>query len=320
MSFTAEVKDELSRIEGTHREEQLAELAALVRIDGTLGLSGRGRYSLAVDTETASVARRILMLLRQLYGLRTELATRRSILHKTLNFLITIPSQPGLAEALAELGVVSEDGGLEAGIAARLVETTWGAAGYLRGAFLARGFVADPHGDAHFELTVESERLASDIAALMTEHQVPARSVRRRNSHIVYLKGTDQIIGFLAFTGAHRCALAMEDARLMKSVRNDVNRRVNAEVANHDKSTRAGVEQVRAIRRLATVRGLDSLPPALAELARLRLAHPDASLKELGELSDPPLSKSAVAHRVRRIEQLASELDGPRPHGPRSQK
>ena len=142
----------------------------------------------------------------------------------------------------------------------------------------------------------------------MRRHNIPARQVMRRNSHIVYLKGAEQILAFLSFTGAYSCALSFEDARLMKSVRNDVNRRVNADIANQNKASAAAMEQIKAIQRLIEVRGIDSIPPALQELARLRLENPHLSLRELGELVDPPLSKSAVAHRVRRIEELARGL------------
>ena len=114
---------------------------------------------------------------------------------------------------------------------------------------------------------------------------------------------------FLALVGAHRALLRTEDVRIMKSMRNDVNRLVNAETANLQKTAEAALSQIEAIRLLDEVRGIENLPPALQELARLRLEHPEVSLRELGELADPPLSKSAVYHRVRRIEELASEFD-----------
>jgi DNA-binding protein WhiA len=106
--------------------------------------------------------------------------------------------------------------------------------------------------------------------------------------------------------GAHRALLRTEDVRIVKSVRNDVNRLVNAETANLVKSADAAAAQVEKITLLADTRGLDSLPPALRELAELRLENPDVSLRELGELADPPLSKSAVYHRVRRLEEIAA--------------
>jgi len=178
-------------------------------------------------------------------------------------------------------------------------------AAYLRGAFLGGGFIANPKSNFHFELACDHEALANGLVALLTGNGIAARAVQRRSAWIVYLKGAEPIIDFLALTGAHRSLLAVENVRVTKSIRNDENRRVNAEMANQAKSIEASLTQVRNIRLLIEKRGIDSLPPALQELATLRLAHPDVSLKELGELAKPPLSKSAVYHRVRRIDEIA---------------
>lgn len=306
MSFTAEVKDELSRVEPTRGCCSKAELAALVRIEGTLHISGPERYRLEVATETAPVARTVIKLLHGVYGLKTELTVRRSVLHKTNNYLITVPTQPKLLSALSELGILG-DQGLSLGIEPALVKRDCCAIAYLRGAFLGGGFVADPHGDFHFELTAESEQLAEDLVSLMSRFSIEARVAKRRGTFAVYLKGAEPIITFLALVGAHRALLRTEDVRIVKSMRNDVNRLVNAEIANQQKTAEAAVGQIAAIEMLRVTRGLESLPPALQELARLRLENPDVSLRELGELADPPLSKSAVYHRVRRIEELAAE-------------
>ncbi len=307
MSFTAEVKDELSRVEPKRGCCNKAELAALVRIEGTLHISGPGRYRLEVATETAPVARIVIKLLHNVYGLKTELTVRRSVLHKTNNYLITVPSQKPLPAALAELGILG-DQGLALGIDPSLVKRDCCAIAYLRGAFLGGGFVADPHGDFHFELTAENEQLAVDLGALMGRFDIEARVAQRRGSYAVYLKGAEPIVTFLALVGAHRALLRTEDVRIVKSMRNDVNRLVNAEIANQAKTAEAAMGQIEAINALIDARGLEGLPPALRELAALRLENPDVSLRELGELADPPLSKSAVYHRVRRIEELAEEL------------
>ncbi|MDZ4170411.1 MAG: DNA-binding protein WhiA [Coriobacteriia bacterium] len=307
MSFTAEVKDELSRVEPRRSCCSKAQLAALVRVEGTLHFSGSERYRLEVATETAPVARNAIKLLHGVYGLKTELTVRRSVLHKTNNYLITVPTQPKLTAALADLGILGEHG-LSQGVDPALVKRDCCAIAYLRGAFLGGGFVADPHGDFHFELTAESEAFAEDLVTLMARFDIEARVAKRRGLFAVYLKGAEPIVTFLALVGAHRALLRTEDVRIVKSMRNDVNRLVNAEIANQAKTTEAALGQIEAIRVLAATRGLTSLPPALAELAELRLAHPEVSLRELGELAEPPLSKSAVYHRVRRIEELAEEL------------
>jgi DNA-binding protein WhiA len=306
VSFTGEVKDELSRIELKRQCCLKAELAALVRIEGTLHVTGKERYRLEIATETAPVARKTIKLLHGLYDLKTELTVRRSVLHKTNNYLITVVSQSRLPQALNELGVLDEGLALTYGIAPRLVRRDCCAISYLRGAFLGGGFVADPHGDFHFELTAESIEMAESLRSLMARFGIHAKITQRRGLHAVYLKGAEPIVTFLALVGAHRALLRTEDVRIVKSMRNDVNRLVNAETANIQKSAEAAMVQLEAIRTLQATRGLESLPRALEELAALRLEHPEVSLRELGELADPPLSKSAVYHRIRRIEELAS--------------
>jgi DNA-binding protein WhiA len=307
MSFTSDVKDELTRVLPGCSHCDKATLAALARIEGTLFFSGPGKYRLEIATEIPSVARLAIKSLHVIYGLKTELTVRRSVLHQTPNYLIVLPSQQGLEEALHDLGILG-DVGLEMGIHGHLVEKTCCEAAYLRGAFLGSGFIAEPRGDFHFEITVENEALANDLVDLLMNHDIKARVMRRRNSFIVYLKSGTAISEFLAFAGAHQCALAMENERVRKSVRNEINRRVNAEVANQAKSAEAAIDQIVSIRKLAESGKVSELSPGLQEFVKLRLQNPDASLKELGQKANPPLSKSAVYHRVRRIEEIARNL------------
>ena len=305
MSFTSEVKDELSRIEPACPRCDHAELSALIRIEGTLSISGEGpRLELA--TETASVARTAIRLLHSVYELATNLTVRRSILHKTHNYLITVPPQAGLTDALRDMGILGDEG-FEGGIRPELVEGACCAGAYLRGAFLGGGYIADPRGAFHFELAGPSEELIAACLELMREHGIKARYIRRHNMYAIYIKGIEQIIAFLAFVGAHQGALTIENARVIKSVRNDTNRRVNAEIANQVKATKASLRQIECIRRLVGQKGIEAIPASLREVALLRIKHPDASVKELGELADPPLSKSAVYHRMRRIAAMIDE-------------
>ena len=188
MSFTAEVKDELARVELGCKGCVKAQLAALIRIEGSLGISG-GRPRLEITTETASVARTIIALLHDgSFGLKTELTIRRSVLHKAHNFLIVVPYQAGLSQALKDLGILGDEG-FEQGIRYGLVAKDCCAASYLRGAFLASGYVADPRGDFHFELSTTSLGMAEGLIKLMARIGVKARCVQRHNTHVVYLKG-----------------------------------------------------------------------------------------------------------------------------------
>lgn len=307
MSFTAEVKDELARVAPMCSHCDKATLAALVRIEGTLFFGGPGRYRIEIATDVPSVARLVIKLLHGIYELKTNLTVRRSVLHKTPNYLIEVPTQPKLEGALRDMGVLSGEG-LEMGIMPELVEKQCCAAAYLRGAFLGSGFISNPRGDFHFEITVESESLAEGLVELMASKGINARVMQRRSSYMVYLKSGTAILEFLAFVGAHTSALSMENERVIKSVRNDVNRITNAEIANQAKAANASVDQIFAIRKVVDAYGMENLPPALQEFIKLRVTNPDATLKELGEKANPPLSKSAVYHRVRRIEQMAKEL------------
>ena len=307
MSFTSDVKDELTRVAPVCSHCDKAALAAIVRIEGTLMFSGPGRYKLEVATEISSVARLVIRSLHAIYNLKTELTVRRSVLHKTPNYLIALPSQPGLEAALHDLGILAPTG-LQMGILPHLVEKTCCSASYLRGAFLGSGFIAEPRGDFHFEITVESTELADGLVSLLADRNINARVLHRRNSYIVYLKSGEAISEFLAFVGAHQCALSMETERVRKSVRNDINRKVNAEIANQQKSSEAAIDQIVSIRKLAESGKVSELSPGLQEFVRLRLQNPDMSLKELGQRANPPLSKSAVYHRVRRLEEIAKNL------------
>lgn len=307
MSFTTEVKEELSRVAPTCSHCENATLAALIRIEGTLLMRGQGKYALEIATDSPVVARFIIKALHESYHLSTDLTMRRSVLHKTPNWLIEVPAQPGLNEALIKLGVLGREG-LERGIDPELIRKQCCASAYLRGVFLGSGFISNPRGDFHFELKVETQATADAIVAMLAERGIKAKAIQRRNSYLIYLKSGAAISSFLALVGAHQSALKMENERVVKSVRNDVNRRVNAEIANQAKASAASVDQIMTIRYVLDHRDISTLPQALQEYVKLRLEYPDATLKELGEAAEPPLSKSAINHRVRRLDQLAQEI------------
>ena len=309
MSFTAEVKDELSRVDAPTRAAELAQLSALVRICGTLSFRGSGRYSIRVATETGAVARTVIKLTHKLFDLETSLTVRRSVLHKTRNYLIEIPEQEGLDEDLVRLGILVPGRGLAPGVPAGLVSARPAAEAYVRGAFMAGGFIADPRGDFHLEIAVTGEEYANDLVRLVALLGAQARLNRRRGAFAVYLKSYEDVSALLGAMGARRMARFVEVARAKKSVKNDVNRRVNAEMANQARSTGAAAEQLELIDRAEKTLGLAALPPALREFCRLRRENPELSLAALGELLDPPASKSAMYHRVLRLQDLLAEAD-----------
>ena len=304
MSITAEVKDELARVGGSCSECDVAELAALVRVCGALSFHGSGAYSIRVSTETGAVARTVIRLAHEVFDLDTSLTVRRSNLHRSRNYLIEIPEQKGLEQALIRMGVLILGRGLSSGIAARVVARPCCRAAYLRGAFMAGGFIADPRGDFHLEIAVTGDEFADDLLELLDDEGITARVNRRRGSYAIYLKSFDDIAALLGVVGAERTARAVKNIRVMKSVKNDVNRRVNAELANQARSTGASADQLALIDRVEREIGFDALPPALMQFCVARREHPELSLRDLGAQMMPPLSKSALYHRVLRLEKL----------------
>ena len=299
MSFTAEVKDELAHVQHNCKLCGKAELAAIVRIQGTLTISAK-QPRLEISTDNVALARRTIDLSHKLYKLKTELTVRRSILHRSNNYLITIPAQTRLIDALSELGVFDTDG-FKDGIEKKLISKDCCAGSYVRGAFLAGGYIADPNSSFHLEIATSNERFAHDIAKLLCKYNIAASTKTRHNTYSIYVKNADSISAFLAFVKAQKSVLKFEDIRVFKSVRNDTNRRVNAEIANAEKATKASVQQIENIRYLLQNCDYSELPNSLVEVARLRLEHTDASIKELGTFATPPLSKNAVYHRMRRL-------------------
>ena len=315
MSFTAQVKDELARVDGPTPAAELAQLSALIRVCGTLSFRGSGRYSIRIATETGAVARTIIKLTHKLFDLETPLTVRRSVLHKTRNYLIEMPEQDELAEDLVELGILVPGRGLATGVPAALLGTLSARAAFVRGAFMAGGFIADPRGDFHLEIAVTGEDFARGLVALVDSFGVSARLNRRRGSYAIYLKSFDDVIALLRAMGAGRMARVVELARAKKSVKNDVNRRVNAEMANQARSTGAAAEQLELIDRIEKNPGLAALSPALRSFCRARRAHPELSLAALGAELDPPVSKSAMYHRLLRLQEIAEQAESERPEG-----
>ncbi|OPZ73936.1 MAG: Sporulation transcription regulator WhiA [Firmicutes bacterium ADurb.Bin456] len=220
-----------------------------------------------------------------------------------------IPSQPGLGEILRRLGMLDAAGRLSnAAVGDRLVSRECCRRAYLRGVFLGGGSVNSPEGNYHLEIITDNETFALFIEKLMQKMRLSARISRRKNWFVVYLKESEQIIDFLNLVGAHSALLNFENARIYKDMRNQVNRLVNCETANLNKTVNAAVRHLENIELISDTIGLGQIPASLREVAELRVKYPDASLKELGELIQPRLGKSGVNHRLRKIEEIADQI------------
>jgi DNA-binding protein WhiA len=311
MSFTAQVKDELSRVEGICPNCAYAQLSAIVRVCGTLSFRGPGRYSIRVSTETGAVARTMIKLTHELFDLETRLTVRHSNLHKVRNYLIEIPEQDEMESDLVRLGILVPGRGLAQGAPVQLLRRRCCRAAFIRGAFMAGGFVADPRGDFHLEIAVTGERFAQDIIELIGEHGITARLNRRRGAYAIYLKSFDDVVKLLRVMGAARSARAIENVRQVKQAINDVNRRVNAETANLSRTTNAAGTQLELIDEAEHLIGLRQLPPAVREFCELRRENPELSLADLGALASPPTKKSGMYHRLLRLRSLVEAAREP---------
>lgn len=308
MSFTAEVKDELSRVKRKSTAADMAELAALIRICGTLSFRGPGRFSIRVSTETGAVARMVLGLTHDVFNLKTKLTFRQSILHKTRNYLIEIPEQDNLQDALVKMGILTPEGSLAQGINQDLLCNTTCCDAFIRGTFLAGGFIADPRGDFHLEIAVTGDQFANQLVELVNKRGVHARLNHRRGAFALYLKSYDDIVALLLMLGARRMSRTLIKVRQMKSLKNDVNRRVNAEIANQARSTDAAASQLDLIDFIDKTRGIQNLPASLRMFCELRRDFPELSLRDLGQQCTPALSKSALYHRLLRLQEIERQL------------
>jgi hypothetical protein len=308
MSFSSSVKEELAHQKSVRKCCQIAELSAIIRVDGSLHLLSGELAKLSVSTQSSAVARKIIYLLRELFCLKSEATIRRSKFRRDVNYLVEVPRQPHLDQSLNELGILNDSLSLNQQIAPRLVKKNCCAASYLRGLFLGTGFVGSPLGNYHLELSIESRYLANQVLRLLDKLSLTGKLYQRRSYWVVYLKDSNQIGRFLVTIGAYSALLRWEDWRILKALRAQANRLVNCDTANLNRSVEAAIRQISDINYIDERIGLKSLPPILFEIACLRLAHPNSSLAELGELSQPKLSKSATNHRFRRLRSLANHL------------
>lgn len=308
MSFASDTREEMVRVHGECENCNKAVLSALVRIDGTIYLSGAGKYRVEIATDFASVGRFIVNMLHSIYDLKTEISYRRSVLHHTQNYVIDVPYQNNIKFALIDLGILGENNSLVRGISEQFTQNNCCKRAYLRGVFLGSGFIADPRSSFHFEVSVSTEDLSRDIVECMACLGVNARVVRRRNSYVIYMKSGSEIYHFLKAVDAKESSHALNDVRNYKSMRNDANRSVNAEIANQKRVSVASGNQLSNIQKIMQHKKFQTLPPAIRDFVLLRANNPEASFKELGEMCDPPLSKSAINHRARRLNKIVEEL------------
>ena len=306
MSYASEVKKELTGLQ-VHLDNAKAELMALIRMTGSLGIANRNMI-LNVQTESPAIARRIYSLLKQFYQVESEIVVRRKMkLKKNNQYVVRLRYHA--QEILSDLGIL-EGFQIKEKVPMALLKDDLMIRSYLRGAFLAGGSVNNPETSRyHLEIYSLYEEHNEMIAQMINRYHLNARTTARRSGYIVYLKEAEKIAEFLQLIGATNGMLKFENIRIVRDMRNSVNRLVNCENANMDKVANASNRQIENIRLIDSMVGLDSLPEKLRAIAETRLAHQEVSLKELGILvPGGPISKSGVNHRLRKLNAYAEEL------------
>ncbi len=306
-SFATDVKNEIARLPRGEDCCARAELAALLRMGATITLGRDHTFGLEYQVENAAVARRTLVLLREVHaGLPAEVTVARNRrLRKKNSYAIAIPPSSSTTELLEELGFL-QGGSLNIEGDAKVLRSACCRAAYLRGAFLGGGSVNRPEADYHLELVTGSYSFGKLLRTLMRRLDFPVGFVDRKESYVIYLKEGDAVVDFLAIIGAEEAVEAFEVARNVKEVREQVNRIVNCETANLQKAIDAAGRQLDDIQYIEEHLGLEALSKREQEAAQVRLENPESNLAELAALIH--LSKPALAHRMKKLHDLAEML------------
>lgn len=301
MSFSGQIKEELAQVISSPRHCQLAELAALVQFCGHIEEDG----SLLVQSENPLVIRKCFTLLKKTFKIEAVAKSQM----QTQNYRLFVTGEDAF-RILEALKICDTAGHLMMRHLTDpvLIKNSCCKRAYLRGCYMAVGSMSDPYKSYHLELVCGLQAQAEQLLKILHDFSLDAKMIVRKKYYVVYMKEGENIADFLNITEAHKALMEFENTRIYKGMRNMVNRKVNCEAANITKTVNAATRQVEDIRLIREKRGLEGLPEPLRQMAYVRLENPQASLGELGKLLDPPVGKSGVNHRLRKLGELAKEL------------
>ena len=311
MSFSGEVKKELAAVDVRARHCQLAELAAILSGSGKISMQN-GQVHITLITENVQVANRYVNLLQAAGGITVKMTQAHSVQQKNkISYLAELSEEEAVRKVFLMLKILSKDGHIRENMTLTdglLLQKSCCKRAFLRGAFLATGSMSNPKKSYHFEIVCSDQCKARQLQELFGAFQLEAKITARKSHEIVYLKEGSQIVDALNIMGAHVALMDLENVRIIKEMRNDINRRVNCETANIHKTVNAAYRQQEAIRFLKKQKVLLGLPQQLQEIATLRMEYPEASILELSKLCCPPVGKSGVNHRLRKLEEIAEQM------------
>lgn len=307
MSFSSDVKEELAQVEVSARHCNLAETAAIIAMCGYV-VSAGSKSQVVVQTENVAVARKYFTLLKKTFNMEADISVRRNSCLKK-NRIYSVSIQRGL-DVQRLLAAIKWDASEKEHILvdSLVIQSSCCKQSFLRGAFLASGSLSDPHKFYHLEFVCQTVEKAEQLKNVINGFDMEAKIVPRKRSFIVYLKEGDQIVNLLTRMGAYNSILRLENIRIEKELKNQINRQINCEVANSQKTIFAAAEQMKDIKLIEETMGLEQLPSDLQEIARIRLNNSDISLKSIGERLSTPLGKSGVNHRLKKIKKIADGI------------
>ena len=313
MSFSGKVKEELAGNISPARHCRIAELAAFIGMCGTVAINSFDQYSIRIHTENLLVARKVFTLIQKTFNIKADASVRRNISKQTVSYAVVIRRHEDALRILQATKMTEEyedNGESIHAVDPLIVQQTCCKRAFLRGTFLAAGSISDPEKGYHLEIVCSTMERAEQIQSIMKEFELDARIVTRKKNQVVYLKEGSQIVDFLGVVEAGSALMNLENIRIRKEISNNINRKVNCETANIGKTVSAAVKQIEDIRYIETHVGFSQLTEELEETAVCRLRYPEATLKELGEMMNPPVGKSGVNHRLRKLGRIADELRG----------
>lgn len=312
MSFSRDIKEELSKHIPAGRHCQIAEIAAIISLCGKISVNEKEQHFIKIVTENLTVARKYFMLIKEAFQGDIQIQVRRNrYLKRSNSYALIIKDSQMSMRILKATKLINQQGDIVEEmsiISNRVVQNTCCKRAFIRGAFLAAGSMSDPEKTYHFEIITTTEEKAAQLRDMIRFFNVDAKIVKRKKYFVVYVKDGSQIVDVLNIMEAHKALMNLENVRILKEMRNSINRQVNCEAANISKTVTAASKQLEDILYIQNTKGFGDLSPGLKEIAKLRMEQPDASLKELGSMLSTPIGKSGVNHRLRKLSIIADSL------------
>ena len=308
MSFSSDVKTEIINNTEKTKKVRISKLLGMLCFGARISHSGDGLH-LKVATENPKIARLLYTLIKKDCSICANLRVFRG--KKNIIYFLTIDDELEINDLFHTLSILKRSESLDDfesfRINSPLVSDTAEKKAFIQGAFLASGSVISPQKNCHLEFVSSNKRLCDDLKKLLAEFDLNAKIAVRKSGYVVYFKNSSDVADILTLLGAYDSLMEYHNVKIMKEMRNSINRKMNCDTANMTKTIDAAFRQAQAIEKLKKLGVLDKMSDSLREVAQLRLKHKELGLKELGEMMNPPLGKSGVNHRLRKLVEEAEK-------------